>query len=93
MKSIIQQEKVCYFCGNARALESHHIFGGANRVFSEKYGLKVWLCARCHRDNKTGVHADDVKMQYLHRIGQQAFEKTHSRDEFRKVFGRNYLKT
>ena len=42
MKSIIQKEKRCFFCGSVRNLEKHHIFGGTkNRKWSEKYGLTV----------------------------------------------------
>lgn len=91
MKSIIQKEKRCFFCGSVRNLEKHHIFGGANRKWSEKYGLTVELCPFCHRDNREGVHGSREKMDALHRIGQAAFEKTHTREEFRGIFGKNYL--
>lgn len=40
-------ERVCWLCGrngNGDPLECHHIFGGAMRKKSEKYGLKVYLC-------------------------------------------------
>ena len=30
----------CWLCGRWGWLEEHHIFGGANRKKSEKYGLK-----------------------------------------------------
>ena len=47
-------ERVCWLCGrngNGDPLECHHIFGGAMRKKSEKYGLKVYLCGdRCHRN-------------------------------------------
>lgn len=92
MKSIIQTEKVCYICGSYRNLESHHIFfGNPNRKWSEKYGLKVWLCAYDHRDNKNGVHGqNEDKKKHLWRIGQEAFEKAHSHEEFIQIFGRNF---
>ncbi len=91
-KSIIQKEKECYICRSCRNLESHHIFfGEKNRKWSEKYGLKVWLCPYDHRDNKDGVHGQNVaKRLYLQRIAQEAFEKTHSREEFVRIFGKNY---
>lgn len=91
MKSIIQKEKRCFLCGSIRNLEKHHIFGGANRKWSEKYGLTVELCPFCHRDNQEGVHGNREKMDALHRIGQEAFEKTHTREEFRGIFGKSYL--
>lgn len=92
MKSIIQTEKECYICGCRRNLESHHIFfGSQNRKWSEKYGLKVWLCPYDHRDNKDGVHGLAMeKKEYLWRIGQETFEKTHSHEEFVRIFGRSF---
>lgn len=93
MKSIIRGNRkgVCYLCLRMAETEEHHIFGGPNRKLSEKYGLKVYLCHYCHRDSREGVHADREKMEHLHRIGQSAFERDHTREEFREIFGRNYL--
>lgn len=62
-QSILQEEKVCFICPRLQNLEQHHIFGGANRRWSEKYGLKVWLCPRCHRDQKEGVHGNKEIMK------------------------------
>lgn len=94
MKSIIRNNKKgeYYICGRiCIPTEQHHIFGGANRKWSEKYGLKVFLCPYCHRDNRNGVHSDAEKMDNLHRIGQSAFERNHTRMEFMEIFGKNYL--
>lgn len=92
MKSIIQREKQCLICGSWN-IEDHHIFfGNANRKQSEKYGLKVWLCPTHHRGT-IGVHGKDghkLDMQ-LKELGQKAFEWKHTREEFIKIFGRNYL--
>lgn len=95
MKSIIAENEkgTCYLCGRIGQTEEHHIFCGSNRRFSESHGLKVHLCPYCHRDNKAGVHSDPKKAQYLHEIGQKAFEKTHTRKEFMMIFGKNYLET
>ena len=42
----------CWLCGRngtAEPLDKHHIFGGAYRKKSEKYGLTVYLChGSCH---------------------------------------------
>lgn len=96
MKSIVQEEQGhCWNCGchsGIRSLEEHHIFGGANRKWSEKYGLKVHLCYECHRDNKKGVHGSNQALRgRLFEAGQQAFERDHKREEFMRVFGKNYL--
>lgn len=95
MKSIIQQgeERRCFICGRTTFLEKHHIFGGANRKNSEKYGLTVDLCHFCHNEPPKGAHHNEVTMNYLHRVGQKAFEKVHgSRADFMKIFGKNYIK-
>jgi len=92
MKSIIQTEKECFITGKKTGLESHHIFGGnPNRKNSEKYGLKVWLCYEYHRGDR-GVHNDEKLALWLHKVGQRAFEdKCGTREDFVRVFGRNYL--
>ena len=72
-------------------LQCHHIFGGtANRKKSEQYGLKVWLCYE-HHLGKEGVHYNKKMMAYLHTIGQMRFEETHTREQFRKEFGKSYI--
>ena len=92
MKSIIQTEKECYLCGSTQNLECHHIFfGNALRPISDKHGLKVWLCALHHRDQKHGAHGNrEVDLQ-LKRDAQKAFEKKHGHERFMEVIGRNYL--
>ena len=87
----MQTEKVCFVCGTTQNLHSHHVFGGPNRRWSEAYGLKVWLCARDHNMSDAGVHFNKELDTQLKQIGQSTFEETHSRDEFMKIFGRNYL--
>lgn len=93
MKSVIEEvpAKRCFLCGRWGPLEEHHIFGRSNRDWSIKYGLTVHLCQECHRNNKKGVHADAKKAEKLHKIGQAAFERTHTRQEFFNIFGRYYL--
>lgn len=91
MKSIMQNEKECYFCGSNNWLEEHHIFGASNRKKSEKYGLTVYLCHNCHNEPPFGVHHCAERMLKLHQDGQRKFEETHSREEFLKLIGRNYL--
>ncbi len=90
MKSIIQEDKDCLFCGRTPT-EEHHCFGGANRKLSEKYGLKVYLCHNHHNEPPFGVHFNKENMDKIRRIAQRKFEETHTREEFIKIFGRNYL--
>ncbi|MGN1117753.1 MAG: hypothetical protein ACI4RU_04005 [Acutalibacteraceae bacterium] len=87
----------CWLCGrngSADPLDRHHIFGAANRKKSEKYGLVVYLChERCHIFGGNAVHQNAQTMQTLHEYGQKKFmkEQNATADEFRKVFGKNYL--
>lgn len=92
MDSIIQHDAtVCYLCGRYGPTEWHHIFGAYNRSKSEFYGLKVKLCHRCHNEPPCGVHHNKKAMQYLHETGQRAFELYYPEEDFKKIFGRNYI--
>lgn len=92
-------DKKCFICGrNGRGdrLERHHqhIFGGANRKLSEKYGLVVWLCGeRCHRTGKYSSHQNADVADYLHRYGQKKAMREQGWDKqmFILIFGKNYL--
>ena len=93
MKSIVQDlsEERCFVCGTTRNLELHHIMHGtANRRLSTRHGLTCWLC-RLHHTGRFGVHSDAALNKRLQQAAQTAFEKTHSHDEWMKIFGKNYL--
>lgn len=91
MKSILQNEKECYICKTRIWLERHHIFGGSNRKWSEKYGLTVYLCHNHHNEPPEGVHFSKRNGTALKQIGQTAFEACYPELDFVKIFGRNYL--
>ena len=91
MKSVIQDEKECYLCEATQDLHDHHIFFGPNRQLSEKYGLKIWLCARHHNMSDYSAHFDKTLDLQFKKTAQRKFEETHTREEFLEVFGRNYL--
>ena len=92
MRSIIQDDLTrCYLCGRTGSLETHHVFGGvANRRISEKYGLTVKLCPNCHRGTD-GAQYDKQKNLLLKRDAQFSFERTHTRAEWFRLIGKNYL--
>lgn len=87
----------CFLCGRNGVfdrLDRHHIFGGSRRKHSEKYGLVVLLChSRCHIEGKFSAHQNADIMQYLHEYGQRKamIEQGWTVEEFREVFGANYL--
>lgn len=89
-------DDMCFLCKRNRhagRLETHHIFGGARRKLSDRYGLTVTLCADCHRLADHAVHRSAETMQYLHEYGQRnaMSENGWTVDDFRQIFGKNYI--
>lgn len=84
-------DRHCYLCGKTWMLETHHIFSGPYRKKSEQYGFLVTLCSWCHRHPTIGVTYNKERNQILKRKAQEQFEQTHSRAEFRQIFGKSYL--
>ena len=81
---------LCEFCGRWGELERHHLIGGtANRKNSERYGLTIMLCIKCHTD----AHEDPATYKTLHKYGQRKFmtEQNAKVEDFIRVFGKNYL--
>ena len=79
---------------NFEPLDEHHVFGGANRKKSEKYGLKVYLHhSSCHIFGKNSVHVNAKVDRAIKRIAQKRAMKHYgwTTEEFIKIFGKNYL--
>lgn len=95
--SILQQDRYCYLCDlldhryMVRGLQEHHIFGGPNRANSEAEGLKCWLCISHHIQGPEAVHNNIGNMRLLQQKAQQAYEQNHTREDFVRLIGRNYL--
>lgn len=98
MQSIIQDDTshcyICGFCPCGDPFDKHHVFGGAMRKKSEKYGLTVYLHHnKCHifGDNSVHKNADINKVLQAH---VQAIAMKHygwTVADFRKKFYKNYL--
>lgn len=89
-KSIIQEERKCYFCSSERNLEEHHIFGGvANRKISEKYGLKVFLCRDCHTGKQGAQYYKERNLE-LKQEAQKAFVKLYGTKKWMDLIKKNY---
>lgn len=91
MRSIIQSERECLVCRTIDGLHVHHCFGAANRKHSEKHGLTVFLCYRHHNGSNYSVHFNKMLDLKVKQLAQEAFEKTHTREEFRAIFGKSWL--
>lgn len=94
MESIVQDlaQERCFVCGSMRELELHHIMHGtANRRLATRNELTCWLC-RTHHTGRFGVHTANPDLdKRLKQEAQTAFERTHTRQEWMKIFGKNYL--
>ena len=89
-KSLFQNEfeqDFCYRCSKYGATDWHHIFNASNKKKSEEYGAMIKLCRDCHYI----IHTSE--MEQFKRLGQRKVMKTYGMtiDDFRKVFGKNYL--
>lgn len=91
--SILTNDKEhCFLCNRKiEQVNRHEIFFGRNRKQSMEYGLVVYLCDDCHTISDLSVHNNYFTDLKLKQIGQVAFEKQHSHEEFMKIFGKNYL--
>jgi len=75
---------VCIVCRSPYVEEHHVFYGTANRMLSEKYGLKVWLCHEHHR-GATGAHFNKQLDERLKDLARRKFEETYPYD-FRRLF-------
>lgn len=92
-KSILQSEKECYITGSTHNLHLHHIYAGGRRKISDREGFWVYLTGHYHNQSNDGVHGKnghELDMM-LKRHCQMKYEETHSRAEFMKLIGKNYL--
>lgn len=77
----------CYLCGRKKD-DLHEVYSGRNRINSIKYNFVLPLCRECHSLNQNNPFFND----YWHRQGQLYWEEfIGTREEFIKVFRRNYL--
>lgn len=92
MDSIVQKERECLVCKDINNLHVHHVFyGTANRINSERHGMKVYLCYRHHNGSNYSVHFNKTLDLKVKQLAQEAFEREHTRAEFMQIFGKSYL--
>ena len=87
----------CVLCGRngcGDPLDTHHIFNGGARRTSEIFGATVRLChGRCHQLGKYSVHRNQDVDLMLKQYGERLVMEEYgwSVDDFRAIFGKNYL--
>lgn len=91
-KSILTNNlDVCVICRKPREA-IHHIYGGhGRRAISDREGFIIPLCNLHHNMGVHSVHFDKKMDLALKKLCQRTYEKTHTREEFIKLIGRNYL--
>lgn len=96
MKSVIQTDPTyCYWCGRRdEPLDRHHVYFGACRKTSEKYGLTVYLCHnRCHIFGPNAVHNNrEVDLRIKRDVQRKAMKYYGwNFEEWLSHIGKNYL--
>lgn len=98
MRSIIQPDDTsCFLCGrnkNFEPLDWHHVYGGALRPLSEKYGLKIRLHHHsCHQFGEQSVHqCRSTREKIQSEVQKKAMEHYGwTVDEWIRIFGRSFL--
>lgn len=94
-----EKDGTCYLCmalNNDYRLhayvEEHHVIpGAAGRRISEENGLKVYLCLSHHRGSAAAVHSNHDNMLLIQQDAQKVFERTHTRGDWMRIAGKNYL--
>lgn len=99
MKSILQKNTdKCFICKqnpNGDPLDKHHVFGGALRSKSERYGLFVYIHHnKCHIFGELSVHVnaevDSQLKEYAQKKAMEYYGMTIA--DFRAEFRKNYIR-
>lgn len=88
------KEKRCFVTGRTSCLQKHHIFhGNGKRKISDRYGFWCYLVPEVHLAGLGGLHAypESGLDRALKCICQREFEKTHTREDFITLIGKNYI--
>ena len=88
------KDKRCFVTGRENGLQKHHIFhGSGKREISDRNGFWCYLIPEKHLAGLGGLHANPGNGldRVLKCICQREYEKTHSREEFIDLIGKNYI--
>ena len=78
----------CYLCGKPKN-DLHELLDGRNRINSIKYGYVIPVCRLCHSQIQNNA---DFKNIWAKKAQEHFEDNIGSRDEFLRIFRRNYLK-
>ena len=88
LKSIMTKDfEHCFVCGK-QAQQWHHVMNKSDKKNSEKYGLLIPVCSKCHAK----IHDSDEGLnKEIKKIAQADFMMEHSFAAWMALFGKNYL--
>ena len=88
IKSIMTDDfEHCFVCGK-QAQQWHHVMNKSDKKKSEKYGLLIPVCSKCHAK----IHDTDEELnKQIKKIAQADFLKDHSFADWLRIFGKSYL--
>lgn len=84
----------CFMCGDCCPTEKHHVYeGSGRRNLSEKYGLWVYLCHKCHNQPPDGVHynAENDKALKAQVQLRAMYIYQWTVEQFRELFRKSYI--
>ena len=84
--SITEYTQFCLICGTP-ATDPHHCLSGSDRKHADEDGLVIPVCRMCHKF----IHDNPKALTMSKIIGQLAYEREHTREEFRARYRHSYL--
>ena len=87
--SILQKEECCLVCRKTYPLQTHHPIEGSRRRISDRYGMTVQLCPKCHMR----VHNNEQQSRELKAWAQKKAMEHYgwSTEDFVNAFGKSYI--
>jgi len=88
-----QELYMCEVCEMSPAVTTHEVYyGTANRKVSIKHKFQVKICARCHDAAHYKISVGHDMNMELRKQFQREYEKNHTKEEFIKLIGQDYLR-
>lgn len=85
--AITEYTNVCLLCGTPTNQDAHHCLSGSDRRHADEDGLLIPVCRNCH----SFIHNNPQALVMSKIIGQLAYEREHTREEFRSRYRHSYL--
>ena len=84
--SITEYTEFCLLCG-VPTVEPHHCLNGSDKRHADEDQLIIPVCRVCHNF----IHQNPKALVMTKIIGQLAYEREHTREEFRARYRHSYL--